>query len=114
MKIGFGLMTFAASFALTANRNLLKALRRSNETLDSFRNLIGSYGADKIDRDLSLFHKAEVEERMEPIPHFAVCRTGVTKKHDVIKVAYDPADPDDREYKRIFAEERAEMLNEKP
>ena len=28
--------------------------------------------------------------------------------------SYDPSDPDDREYKRIHAEEVAEKLNEKP
>lgn len=114
MNIGFGLMTVATVVLYITNRRLIKALRISKDCLESANLLIGKLGADKIDRDFSLMHKAEVEERTEPIPHFAVYRKGLTKKHDVICVGYDRKDPDDREYKRIHAEEVAETLNEKP
>lgn len=114
MNIGFGLMTVAAVVLYINNRRLIKALRMSKDCLESAKFLIGKFGADKIDAELSLMRKAEIEERTEPIPHFAVYRKGLTKKHDVICVGYDPKDPDDRDYKRIHVEEMAEKLNEKP
>lgn len=112
--ISCGLMTVAAVVLYIINRRLIKALRNSNDCLKSANFLIGKFGADKNDYDLSIMHKAEVEERTELIPHFAVYRKGLTEKHDIIRVGYDPTDPDDRDYKRIHAEEVAEMLNEKP
>lgn len=112
--ISYGLMTVAAVVLYITNRRLIKALRKSADCLKSANFLIGKFGADKIDRDLSIMRKAEVEERTELIPHFAVYRKGLTEKHDIIRVGYDPKDPDDREYKRIHAEEIAETLNEKP
>lgn len=114
MNIGFGLMIVAVVVLYMANRRLIKALRKSTDSLKSAEFLIGKSGADKIDVELSLMRKAEVEERTEPIPHFVVYRKGVIKKHDVIRVGYDPKDPDDRDYKRIHAEEVAEILNERP
>lgn len=114
MNIGFGLMTVAVVVLYVTNRRLIKALRKSKDCLESASFLIGKFGADKIDAELSFMRKAEVEERTEPIPHFAVYRKGVIKKHDVICVNYDPKDPDDRDYKRIHTEEVAEKLNEKP
>lgn len=114
MNIGFGLMTVAVVALYVANRRLIKALRKNKDCLESANFLIGKFGADKIDAELSFMRKAEVEERTEPIPHFAVYRKGLIKKHDVIRVGYDPKDPDDRDYKRIHAEEVAEKLNEKP
>ncbi len=46
-------------------------------------------------------------------------RFEVIRQHDDVYIVckiieYDPSDPDDREYKRIHAEEVAEILNEKP
>lgn len=114
MNIGFSLMAVATVVLYIANRRLIKALRNSADHLESANFLIGKFGADGIDEGLSLMRKAEVEERTEPIPHFAVYRKGVIKKHDVIRVGYDPKDSDDRDYKRIHAEEVAEKLNEKP
>lgn len=55
-----------------------------------------------------------MEERTEPIPHFAVYRQGLTEKIDLLHIGYKTDDPDDREYKRIFAQERVDALNEKP
>lgn len=114
MNIGFGLMTVAAVVLYVANRRLIKALRKSADCLESANFLIGKFGADRIDAELSFMRKAEVEERKEPIPHFAVYRKGLSEKHNIIRVGYDPSDPDDRDYKRIHAEEVAEKLNEKP
>lgn len=114
MNIGFGLMTMATVALYVTNRRLIKALRKSADCLESANFLIGKFGADKIDYDFSLMRKAEVEERTKPIPHFAVYRKGLTEKHDVLCVGYDPKDPDDRDYKRIHAEEVAGKLNEKP
>lgn len=114
MNIGFGLMTVATVALYVTNRRLIKALRKSADCLESANFLILKYDADKLDHDLSIMRKAEVEERTVPIPHFAVYRKGPMGKHDVLCVGYDPKDPDDRDYKHIHAEEVAEKLNEKP
>lgn len=121
MNIGFGLMTVTTVVLYVTNRRLIKRLNKTSETLEATDKavkaslcLIGNLSNDRIDKELSFMHKAEVEERTEPIPYFAVYRKGLTEKHDIIRVGYDPSDPDDREYKRIHAEEVAETLNEKP
>lgn len=114
MHLGFGLMTVAAVALYVGNHRLIKALRESKKCLESATYLIDALSGSATDHNISLMHKAEVEERLEPIPHFAVYRKGLTKKHDVVCVGYDPNDPGDRDYKRIHAEEVAEKLNEKP
>ncbi len=121
MNIGFGLMTVAVVALYLANRRLIKELKETSDTLaaadeavKSSLRLIGDLNAHLIDQELSLVCKAEVEERFTPIPHFAVYRKGVIKKHDVAHIGYRLNDPDDRDYKRIHAEEVAEKLNEKP
>lgn len=45
---------------------------------------------------------------------FHVVRTDTDGDYLVMRLKYDENDPDDRDYKRIHAEEVAEMLNEKP
>lgn len=121
MNIGLGLMIVAVVVLYVANRKLTRKLEETSETLEtadkavkSSLRLIRNLYTDLYDRDLSLLRKAEVEERFTPIPHFAVYREGLTKKHAVVCVGYDSKDPDDRDYKRIHAEEVAEKLNEKP
>lgn len=44
---------------------------------------------------------------------FNVYMQGRYGRYPVKRIFYDPDDPDDREYKRIHAEEVAEILNEK-
>lgn len=63
----------------------------------------------------ALFAKAEVEERIGLYPCFAVYREDdyYKLKHDVRRYYYSTDDRDDRDYKRICAEELADMLNEK-
>lgn len=115
MKIGFGLMTFAATTLWFLNRKLLRQkdrLVKDNRTLSDMTSNLLSY---KTGADLNHMLKAEVEEHVSPVPCFKVYRR-IDSKHKLclLKIGYNPADPDDREYKRIFAEERAEILNEKP
>lgn len=115
LKIGFGLMTVAATTLWLLNRRLLRQkdrLVKDNRTLSDMTSNLMSY---KTGADLNHMLRACVEERALPTPHFSVCRR-IDKHHRLclMKIDYNPADPDDREYKRIFAEERAEMLNEKP
>ncbi len=115
MHIGFGLMTAAAITALIVNtrqRRLIKKLMNASKGLSD---LAADAVMFRTAHDLSQLSKAEVEERMDGIiPCFAVYRKCLGKKIDVLHIGYDPNDPEDKEYKRIFAEERADMLNEKP
>lgn len=114
--IGFGLMTAAAVTALIVNA---RQRRLIEELLDKSKRL-SELAADAVmfrtSHDLSRFSKAEIEERANDgiLPYFAVYREGLGEKIDVLRIAYNPEDPDDREYRRIFAQERADMLNEKP
>ena len=108
MYVGFGLMTGAAILLATANAKLHKKLDRLSAHNAEFI-------CDNIDGQYSMMSKAEVEERKDgDVQYFAVFRRGLIKKVDVLRVRFNPNDPDDKEYRRIFAEERAEMLNEKP
>ena len=110
--IGFGLMTFAAVLGYYENRRLLKDLKRAEMDNRDFRNLLI---AQKIDYQYAVGSPAKVEEVINSIvPYFRVYRKGREDKHTVQYYKYDPNDPDDREYKRIHAEEVAEMLNEEP
>lgn len=105
--IGFGLMTSVAVFAALSCLRLEKALRETRSRLRWLE-------ADEIDRSVAFTHKALVRELSFPLPHFAVYRKGISENHDIIRIAYDPSDPDDREYKRIHAEEVAATLNYRP
>lgn len=114
LSIGLGLMTVAVIAELIAFRRLRKQIEAVDEDSRHVAETAIKYILKELDRNVSLFHEAKVEERFVPIPHFAVYRKGLTEKHDIIRVGYDPRDPDDRDYKRIHAEEVAEKLNEKP
>lgn len=50
----------------------------------------------------------------EAFDRFEVFRGGKYGSIIISVIEYDPCDPDDKEYKRIHAEEIAEILNEKP
>ena len=114
IHIGFGLMTIAAATAIVLNqrlrqlnKRLLGVLETASETLSDVVPALA---------DLTTLSNTEtfMEERKEPIPHFAVYRKGIVGKIVLLQIGYKPNDPDDREYKRIFAQERVDALNEKP
>lgn len=108
INIGFGLMTLAAVAGAVVIHRQRKHIREMSVNYTKAGMFRTAY-------ELSRMSEARVEERTDgPLSYFAVCRDGLGEKIDVLCVAYDPDDPDDREYKRVFAEERAEMLNEKP
>ena len=57
----------------------------------------------------------EGEQEAFVVEDFRRCKLAIMLAGFQIKTfSYDPSDPDDREYKRIHAEEVAEKLNEKP
>ena len=118
---GFGLMTAVAVTAITLNFRLIKRnreLKEDNEdlveTLDVTSSALGVYALSKLELRQLSNTETFMEERTEPIPHFAVYRKGLTGKIDLLHIGYKADDPDDREYKRIFAQERVDALNEKP
>lgn len=114
LSIGLGLITVAVIAELIAFRRLRKQIEEIGASSAHVAEVTSSHIWKDIDRSLSLFNKAEVEERAEPAPHFAVFRRGAMEKHNVLTVGFNPNDPEDKEYKRIFAQERADMLNEEP
>lgn len=114
MYFGFGLMTVAALTAVIYNRKLMKHNNKLFDALDATS--VELAGTSLCSFDLQQLPNTEtfMEERTEPIPHFAIYRKGLTGKIDLLRIGYKADDPDDREYKRIFAEERVDALNEKP
>lgn len=114
LSIGFGLMTVAVIAELIAFRRQRKQIEEIGASSARVAEIASRHILKDIDRSISLFNKAGVEECAEPAPHFAVFRRGVTEKHNVLTVGFNPNDPEDKEYRRIFAQERADMLNEEP
>ena len=87
-------------------------IRRTRRRLERMQKALDEALSFETDFAASAQSKAYVEHRDDPVPHFAVFRKGISRR--ILRVAYAPADPDDREYKLIWAQERADMLNEKP
>lgn len=118
INIGFGLMTAAALTLWIFNRRLSGELRREREEIKFLDGMTTDLMGFKTGTDICHMLKAEVEEFCPPetaLPYFAVTRR-IDRNHTlcISKIYYNPADPDDRDYKRIHAEEIAEKLNEKP
>lgn len=94
---------------------LWRRLRRSSRQLAEYMEMYARQRRFKRDFNASLHSKATVTEVIDGwTRYFIVSRKGVCDEIEVARYYYSPGDRDDREYKRIFAEERAEMLNEKP
>lgn len=130
--IVFRYLAFTLLIALVINqrfiiRRLKKELRSANEGLDESDRLNRALNEkiafqDKITNDCmcrafkflaAQSSPAEIEETEYP-SMFEVVRKQDDAKVVCKTIYYDPSDPDDREYKRIHAEEVAEILNEKP
>lgn len=114
--IGFGLMTFAALLALYGNRRLTKALARANDLIKAQSEIANEQFRYRVSEIVSRLGKAEIEETTKGIlSEFTVYRKGFGDlRHEIASFHYDPSDPDDRDYKRICAEELADALNEEP
>lgn len=126
--IGFGLVLFAAAFAVCENIRMMKKIARLNERYKAERDRLEKRNKELSDAfsvlrckqfecDLAAMSKeAEVKEvKDKALPYFLVCRKGLRYGDFAVKyIYYDRKDPDDREYKRVHAEEVAEILNEKP
>ncbi len=125
--IGFGVMAVAAIVAMILNRRLRKLLDIDKDLLETdselierlreknkeLNDLISLMAAQNLDLVSSTHNPAEVEE-LEDYSMFHVYRMGGDTKFTVKRVPYDSTDPDDRDYKRIHAEEVVEILNEQP
>lgn len=111
---GFGLMTVAAVIAITLNFKLNKKNKTLEDALEATSSGLAALSPYVADLGTLANTETFMEERTEPAPHFAIYRKGLTGKIDLLQIGYKADDPDDREYKRIFAEERVDALNEKP
>lgn len=108
LHVMFWLMLGCTAVTLTANRYLSRRLGQATESLRKA-------SAREIAEILSRTAPACIEERTGGlVPCFAVYREVYHEKIDLLYVYYEPLDPDDREYKRIHAEEVADKLNERP
>ena len=114
MHIGFGLMTVVAVTATIYYVKQVKKNKALEGALGATSSALGVGALSKLELQQLPNTETFMEERTEPIPHFAVYRQGLTEKIDLLHIAYKKDDPDDREYKRIFAQERVDALNEKP
>lgn len=110
--IGFGLMTVAALLGYYANRRLIKAL----DEIGSDNEMLGKMNKHLIDWQTGCIssknNKAEIIE-LTDCSTFCVYREFDHIRYSVKFFEYDSNDPDDRDYKRICAEELVEKLNEK-
>lgn len=130
--IVFRYLAFALLIALVVYqsfviRRLKKALRSANEGLDESDRLNRALNEKIASQDKNIgdcmcrafkflaaqSSPAEIEETEYP-SMFEVVRKQDDAKVVCKTIYYDPSDPDDREYKRIHAEEVAEILNEEP
>lgn len=94
---------------------LWKRLRMSSRQLTVYKEMYARQRRFKRDFNASLHSKATVTEVIDGFTRwFVVSRNGICDKIAVARYYYSPNDPDDREYKRIHAEEVAEKLNERP
>lgn len=109
--------SIVAGVAISAEIHNFKLRKCNKELKEAFEAASSALGVCALSTlDIKQLSNTEtfMEERMEPIPHFAVYRQGLTEKIDLLRIGYKADDPDDREYKRIFAQERVDALNEKP
>lgn len=88
---------------LIAGFKVKRTLKEVNHRLNSMRS----------DLSCDIYHnfKAEV---LTIDGAFVVCRISKSTVYPISWIEYDLNDPDDKEYKRIHAEEIAEKLNERP
>lgn len=114
--VGLGLLIVGLFMAAYLNRRLIKELKKAKretrllamekESLKSagYNPTMAYYWA-------SLGSKAEIEVGYD---YIAVYREVNDWKFYIRRILVDPNDPDDKEYKRIYAEEVADKLNERP
>lgn len=94
---------------------LWRRLRMSSRQLAEYMEMYARQRRFKRDFNASLHSNATVTEVVDGfIQCFVVSRNGICDEIEVARYYYSPGDRDDREYKRIHAEEVAEKLNERP
>ena len=94
---------------------LWRKLKASNALLAKSAKMIADGLKFQTDSAASCYSEAKVVEgALGTRPFFRIVREGFEDSIEVKRYYYIPDDPDDREYKRIHAEEVAEKLNERP
>lgn len=111
IQAGFVLMSVAAVILLVINRRQYKILKTISQCHIEILEELTDAMIFKQAASISIFSEAYVEERPD-VCRFVVFRKVLDTKVEILYVNYNPADPDDRDYKRIHAEEVAEKLNE--
>lgn len=111
---GFGLMTVAAITAWIINLRLLRRIRNITDDHKILYDLSHELMDFKTFAEVSYLLDATVEEKISALHSFEVVRKLEGNRLCVYRVDYDPKDAEDREYKRILAQECADALNEKP
>lgn len=107
IHIAFWIMTACAICLAVMNQRLYKELCKTRQQLKHLADL-------NLEEIASRTREARVDELTTPIPRFVVYQQGYNKRFVIEAYTYNPADPFDRDYKRIHAREVADKLNEKP
>lgn len=101
--------------SLLVNRRMEKTLKKASDLCKRQSEEIMELKMYDLAAHCSFATKATVEEQNNGLmPCFAVIRNYCGTPVCISRFYYDPLDPDDRDYKRIHAEEVAEKLNERP
>lgn len=106
-------MIYISLFVMSACALVLFIINRKLENKTKYLdNMNKYYSSCIVDYETSLIAKSYVEERIESPASgcFHVCRNGINKKVDVIRLYY--FSPEEREYQKIIAEEISEKINE--
>ena len=112
--IGFWLMMACAVTLVLVNRRLGKRVERYDRLYHHCAEALADDMVYKLAVRTSITYPAQVEERTDGLtPCFVICRCVGDFTIEILHIGYNPLDPDDREYKRIHAEEVAEKLNER-
>ncbi len=109
--ITYAFMALAAIAALINSWNLRKLNRR---LLDDYDDLF--MATESWHEELTEYRDSVNSEvfMLDCGSWYLVFRKGRNDIIPLLRIDYDRNDPEDKEYKRIFAEERVESLNEKP
>lgn len=90
-------------------RKTRRRLSRTDQMLEAMADVVEDYSKGSRELHESLSAPAFVKETPGA---FLVCRPGASQDFTVAKAAFDPSDPDGRDYAALLAREIADKLNE--
>ena len=113
--MALGIISAIAAVLFLLVRSAYCLIAKADRAIASQDKVIENYAAYKVAVRASIVADAHTEECSgDREPYFSVYRISAGTKIEIKRVYYDPSDLDDRDYKRIHAEEVAEKLNERP